>query len=387
MIDDSLLHWISDICSAGAVLGCIYTLLAAVLTIKFARRQPHIPKIKEPVTLLKPLCGSEPGSLARLSSFCRQNYESSIQLVFGTQDRNDRVIAVVESVGKAFPGADIDLEVDARAHGSNRKISNLVNMIPQARNDVLILSDSDIEVGPSYVSGMVGMLQQPGVGAVTCVYHGVPGAPGLWSQIAALSTNTQFLPNAVVAITCKLAKPCFGATIAMRRETLDGFGGFPALADTLADDFALGEAVRAGGLDVEVAPGSVGHACFHASASELFLHQIRSARTVRSIDPVGYAGSIITNPLPLALLAVMTGAGVGLLTVAAAVVCRLILCRAVESAFALPRQPYWLLPLCDLGEFAVYVASFFGGKVSWKGYRYRINADGTFVQDSQIGRS
>jgi ceramide glucosyltransferase len=310
-----------------------------------------------------------------------------VQIVFGTQDRSDRAIGVVEQLQAKFPDADIDLKVDARAHGSNRKVSNLANMTEMARHDLLVLSDSDIEVTPDYLDGVVATLQTPGVGAVTCVYHGLPGAPGLWPQIAALSTNTEFLPNAVVAMSFGLARPCFGSTIALRHETLNRIGGFESLADCLADDYALGEAVRATGQEVAVAPGSVGHACFHGTATELMLHQIRSAKTIKGIDPVGYVGSIITNPLPFALLGLIGGEAHGIVAVAAAIICRSILCLAVEKVYGLPRQPYWLIPLRDVMEFAVYVASFFGGKVSWKGYRYRVMADGTLVQDSHLGRS
>ena len=263
MGEESLLRWVADYCVAGAIIGCLYTVVATVLVVRFARRRPAGRQAREPVTLLKPLCGEEPGLLARLSPFCTQAYDAPIQIVFGAQDRADRAITVVAALKAKFPNVNIDLKVDGRPHGSNRKVSNLANMSTLAQHDVLVLSDSDIEVGPDYLDDVVAALQAPGVGAVTCLYHGVPGTSGLWPRIGALSTNTQFLPNAVVAMTFGLARPCFGSTIALRRETLNRIGGFPALADCLADDYALGEAVRAGGQEVAVAPGSVGHACFH----------------------------------------------------------------------------------------------------------------------------
>lgn len=381
-----LFHWLSDVCTAGAVLGCGYTLIAAVLAARFRHLFSRIAPVDEPVTLLKPLCGTEPDLARRLSSFCNQDYAAPVQIVFGVQDRADRAIEAVEEVKRAHPDVDISLETSSRTHGSNRKVSNLANMATRIRHEVLILSDSDIDVGRSYVADVVGSLQQPGVGAVTCLYHGVPGAPGLWPRIAALSINAQFLPNAVVAMSLGLAKPCLGATIALRAQTLNRLGGFAALADTLADDYALGEAVRAGGQDVAVVPGTVGHACFHADLRELFLHQVRAARTIRSIDPIGYIGSIITNPLPLALAGLLGGASGGVTAVAAAIACRMLLCFTVERSFGLPRQAYWLIPLRDLFESTVYLASFFVGKVSWKGHRYRVNADGTLLQDPHTGR-
>jgi ceramide glucosyltransferase len=387
MDDDTLLLWLQNMCVAGAVLGCAYTLLAAFLVARFKHLIGRRAAVAEPVTLLKPLCGDEPGLTARLESFLAQDYAAPVQVVLGVQDRADPAIAAVEALREAHPQANIALEVNGRNHGSNRKVSNLANMAVRIRHGIVVLSDSDIDVGPGYLGGVIATLQQPGVGAVTCLYHGVVGAPGLWPRMAALAINTQFLPNAVVAISLGLAKPCFGATIALRAETLKRLGGFPALADTLADDYALGEAVRAGGQEVAVAPGVVGHACFHASARELFLHQVRSARTIRTIDPVGYIGSIVTNPLPFALAALATGATGGVAALAAAIACRLLLCRGIEHSFGLSRQDYWLLPARDLFDFAVYTASFFAGKVSWKGYRYRVNQDGNLIEDSHTGRT
>ena len=150
-----------------------------------------------------------------------------------------------------------------------------------------------------------------------------------------MSINTYFLPNVVLARSIGLAQPCFGATIALRSETLDEIGGFHAFADCLADDYAVGEAVREAGYDVAIPPFSVGHVCFEQTAAELLRHQMRQSRTIRSIDPVGYAGAIITHPFALALLGTLLGSPVGLLVAALAVVCRTALTLAVERAFGL----------------------------------------------------
>jgi len=244
-----------------------------------------------------------------------------------------------------------------------------------------VLSDSDIEVGPTYLNDVVAELQRPGVGAVTCLYHGVAGA-GLWSRLSAMSINNYFLPNVVVARSLGLAQPCFGATIALRRETLDEIGSFDAFADCLADDFAMGEAVRAAGYTVAIPSFSVGHVCFEQSARELLRHQMRQSRTIRSIDPVGYAGAMITHPFALALLGALLGSPLGLLVAAFAVVCRTALTIAVERAFDLPRHQYWLLPVRDLIAFATFVSGFFGTPVSWRGSRYRVLSDGSVIQES-----
>ena len=376
-----LVLWIGNFCVAAATIGCVYTLVAAALSLRFRHtsREPTAPQPS--VTVLKPLCGREPDLFGRLMAFAHQDYDAPVQVVLGSQDRSDPAVDVARRLQAARPDVSIELMVDPRGYGTNRKVSNLINMATFARNDVVVLSDSDIEVGPTYLNDVVEELQKPGVGAVTCLYHGVAGG-GLWSRLSAMSINTYFLPNVVVARTLGLAQPCFGATIALRRETLAEIGGFQAFADCLADDYAVGEAVRAVGCDVAIAPFSVGHVCFERSATELLRHQMRQSRTIRSIDPVGYAGALITHPFALALIGALLGSSLGLLVAAFAVVCRTALTMSVERAFDLPRQQYWLVPFRDLMAFSTFVSGFFGTTVSWRGSRYRVLSDGSVVQES-----
>ena len=378
---DGLGLWIGNFCVAAATIGCLFAVIAAALALRFGQRNAGPSTPQPSVTILKPLCGREPDLCDRLLGFAHQHYDGPIQMVLGTQDRADPAIDVVKGVQAACPDLAIDLVVDPRAWGTNRKVSNLINMSAQARNDIIVLSDSDIEVGPTYLADVVAELQKPGVGAVTCLYHGIGGA-GLWSRLSAMSINNYFLPNVVVARSLGLAQPCFGATIALRRETLEEIGGFRAFADCLADDYAVGEAVRATGVDVAIPSFSVGHVCFERSARELLRHQMRQSRTIRSIDPVGYAGATITHPFALALLGALLGSPLGLLIAAIAVVCRTVQTMAVEHAFGLPRQPYWLVPFRDLVALTTFVSGFFGTTVSWRGSRYRVLADGSVVQES-----
>jgi ceramide glucosyltransferase len=387
LLSHSSIEWISDLCSAGATIGCFYLVIACVVVMRFGRRdgEPCPPRqYQSSVTILKPLRGEECGLFARLASFCQQQYPAPIQLLFGTQDHDDAAIAVVKRLQAAFPNENCELVVDPRDHGINRKVSNLANIAAKARNDVLVIADSDIDVKPDYLEQLLSPLQQPGVGAVTCPYHG-GAAGGPWSQLAALSINTHFLPDAVCAYKLGLTHPCFGATIGLRKEMLRRVGGFQAFADCLADDYALGEAIRNAGYDVVVVPFSVGHACLQRDAREFFQQRLRVARTIKAIDPLGYLGTIITHPLPLALVAAMLGSPNALLLAAIALVCRTGLCVVVERAFGIPRQPYWLLPCHDLSAFVIFVASFFGTSVNWRGCTYRVKANGTLLEDTDGG--
>ena len=382
MSADALILGLGNLCVAAATIGCVYALVAGVLALRFVHRPRHSAELPQPsVTILKPLCGQEPDLLARLLGFAHQSYAGATQIVFGSQHRTDPALDAVKRLQALRPDVAADVATEPRGFGSNRKVSNLINMMPLVRNDVIVLSDSDIEVGPTYLSDVVAELQKPGVGAVTCLYHGIAGE-GLWSRLSAMSINTYFLSNVVVARSMGLAQPCFGATIAMRRETLDEIGGFEAFADDLADDYEIGVAVRRAGYEVVIPPFSVGHVCFERTAPELVRHQMRQSRTIRTIDPVGYAGATISHPFALALIGAALGSPLGLLIAALAVVCRTLQSIAVERAFALERQPYWLIPFRDLIAFTTFVSGFFGTTVSWRGSRYRVLSDGSVVQSN-----
>ena len=384
MSADALILGLGNLCVAAATIGCIFALIAGALALRFARRQERAddqPQPQPSISILKPLCGQEPDLLARLLGFAHQCYTGPLQIVFGSQHRTDPAMDAVDRLKTLRPDLAIEVAVEPRGFGTNRKVSNLINMTPLAGNDVIVLSDSDIEVVPTYLADVVAELQKPGVGAVTCLYHGIAGE-GLWSRLSAMSINTYFLSNVVVARSMGLAQPCFGATIALRRETLEEIGGFEAFADDLADDYEIGAAVRKAGYQVAIPPFSVGHVCFERTAGELLRHQMRQSRTIRTIDPVGYAGATITHPFALALLGTVLGSPLGLLVAALAVVCRTVQTIAIERAFALERQPYWLIPFRDLIAFTTFVSGFFGTTVSWRGSRYRVLSDGSVVQES-----
>ena len=379
----ALLLSLCDICLATAILGCILNIIESALVLGFPGEEAGGPAAQPPVSVLKPLHGMEPDLSSRLAAFCRQDYGAPVQILCGTQDPAAPAAAVVQDIKAAFPDKTVELAVDPRSHGANRKVSNLINMLLRARHDIFVLSDSDIEVRPGYLRGVTALLASPRVGAVTCLYHGI-GGEGLWTRLSALAINSQFLPQAVTAVSLGLAKPCCGATIAMRRSTLDRIGGFGALADVLADDHAIGIAVRAAGYDVVTAPFLVGHRCFEGSLRQLLQHQLRVARTIRSIDPIAYAGTIVTHPWPLALLSLLSGRPVAVLVTLAALVARMMLCRCVEWRFGLPRQNYWLIPLQDVVAFVVYAASFFGATVHWRGADYRVTAEGTLLEGQDL---
>lgn len=371
-----------------AAIGCGYALAAAWTLRAYARRKGAPAATAAPsVTILKPLHGDEPGLFDTLSGFCAQRYPGPVQVVFGVADAGDPAAAVARAVIAAHPGLAADLVVDGRRHGANGKVSNLANMARAIRHEVVVLADSDMVVAPDYLARVVGALSEPGVGAVTCLYRGL-AVPGFWSRMAVLGIDHHFLPNAVFGLTLGLAEPCFGSTIALSRDTLGRIGGFEAFKDVLADDNAMGQAVRRLGLRVAVPARPVlGHVCAATGFKAVFRQDLRWSRTIRAVDPAGFAGSIVTNPLPLATIALVSG-GFGpipAVILTAALASRLAL-QVQGSRLTGARAGVWLGPLRDFLSFAVFLASFWPGSLDWRGHAFAVRADGTMASHDQTGR-
>jgi ceramide glucosyltransferase len=373
------------ICTCLAVIGSCYCVFAAMQIRRFFANERALPSVEAPfLTLLKPLCGPELGLEANIASFVEQDYPGPVQIVFGVQDAGDPAADVVRRAIETFPRADIDLIVDPHLHGANRKISNVINIHSKSRGEVVVLSDSDIRVGPTYLRQITSALHASGVGLVTCRYRGLP-VGGLWSRLAAAEINYRFLPSVLVGLRLGLAKPCFGSTIALRTGTLAQIGGFAAFADQLADDYAIGAAVRRLGLTVAIPPVVVDHVCSETSFRELVRRELRWANTIRLVDPIGFVGSVVTHPLPFAIAAVviagMGGASIGLslgvlvLTLACCFVVPLQFGRILGRGFV----PVLLAPVRDLLSFGIFLASFLASPVSWRGHRYRVRPDGTLT--------
>jgi ceramide glucosyltransferase len=358
---------------AGAAVA--YTLLAAWAAAGFGRGAAPIGP-PEPVSLLKPLHGAEPRLRDNLLTFLKQDWDAPIEMVAGVQRADDPAIAVVESL----PGA-IVLVRDATRHGGNAKVSNLVNMAPSASHDLVVLSDSDMAVPRDYLARLAGALGEPGVGAATCLYRG-RGDAGRWSVLAAAGISYHFLPQLLVGLKLGLARPGMGSTIALRAGTLAEVSGFMPFVDALADDYALGEAVRAQGLRVVVPAMMLTHGCDEPSLGAVWHHELRWAATILRINPGGQIGTILTYPVPLALIAMTAAPHAGAALLALAILARLLLWRVVDATArrlgggAERTASAWLLPWRDGLSFAVFVAAFFARSVDWRGARLKMEPSG-----------
>jgi ceramide glucosyltransferase len=378
----TVLWWLGLACLALSLCGAVYACAADFAVRRFLRRANPTPTSHPSVCILKPLHGDEPGLYDNLRSLCEQDYAGPVQMVFGVQNPNDPAIAVVRQLQAAFPASDLTLVIDPTAHGANRKVSNLINMAPRSWAEVIVVSDSDVRAGPQHLNEIVAALEQPKVGLVTCLYRG-RAVGGLWSTLAAMDVNYRFTPSVVMGLMLDIARPCLGPTMALRRGLLDEIGGFHRLSNLLADDYELGRAVREKGYDVVFPASLIEHVCPEASAREMLVHELRWARTVGLIEPVGYVGSAITHFLPLALIgAAFTGFPVWSLELLAAItMIRLSLIAHLSRTIGSGPAALWLAPLRDVLSFGVFVTAFLGDRVEWRGTRLRVRRDGAVIDD------
>ncbi|MDE2181991.1 MAG: bacteriohopanetetrol glucosamine biosynthesis glycosyltransferase HpnI [Alphaproteobacteria bacterium] len=364
-----------------ALAGALYTALTAILACRFRATPDKAAASLPPMSVLKPLHGDEPALDLNLETYFVQDYPAPYQLLFGVQSRSDAAIATVERLRARHPEVDATLVIDGRSHGTNAKVSNLVNMSASIRHGLVVVSDSDISVPPTYLRELAVALEPDTVGAVTCPYTGW-AARGAGSLFCAMGINFHFLPNALAGVALGLVTPCFGSTIAVKGAVLAEIGGFAAFANFLADDYEIGRAVRATGRRVPVAPPMVRHACGENSLSEWFSHELRWQRTTRVIAAAGHAGSIITYPIPLGLLgAILLGfSGFGVAVLATTVLSRVVLKWRLERHFGFDGGSFWMLPAADLLSFAIFLVSLFGGRVEWRGARLKVDHDGALLQ-------
>lgn len=337
-----------------------------------------------PLTVLKPLCGAEPGLDHSLRSFCEQEYAGGVQIVFGVQHPADPALAVLEGLKRDYPRLDLTVVVDSTRHGASAKVSNLINMMRAARHDWLVLADSDVCAPAGYLAAVAAPLADPTVGIVTCPYRGVP-RPGLWSLLGALFINDWFIPSVRVAALFGSRAFAFGATIALRRDALDAIGGFQAIADQLADDYRLGELTRRRGQRTVLSDVVVDTSVDERTFRQLTQHGLRWLRTIRVVRPAGYALSAVTFSLPMAVLGCVlagwTPVTLGLLT--ATVALRLLLHFAAQApgptGSAPPRYwtQLWAIPLADALGFALWCGAFVTREVQWRQGRYRVARDGS----------
>ncbi|HTW37380.1 MAG TPA: bacteriohopanetetrol glucosamine biosynthesis glycosyltransferase HpnI [Steroidobacteraceae bacterium] len=367
----------------AAAMG--YTIIAALAVVAWRLRwhgrrgrvlYQRVTPATPAVTVLKPLCGAEPELYPALRSLCEQSHEA-FQIVFGVRDASDTALPVVQRLQREYPARMLDVVIDARTHGSSLKVSNLINMMRAAHHDYLVLADADVQVPRDYLARVVAPLADPSVGIVTCPYRGLARG-GVWSALLASFINDWFMPSVLVAATFGSRAFAFGATIAMRRQTLAAIGGFAAIADQLADDYRLGELTRRLGLRTVLSDVLVETHVHEPSAAGLVRHELRWLRTIRAVRPGAYLLSFPSFGWPVAAVGCVLAGGTQATLVMLAIsgLARVLLhfaTRAVDYALA----ELWVLPFNDCLAFFLWGWGFVSRRVHWRATRYRVTRDGS----------
>jgi ceramide glucosyltransferase len=388
-----MMHSIVRIFQIVAVLGivssCTYYLLCLWSAAKFLRERKAADEATErrrgvrsslslpPISILKPLKGTEPEIYESFRSHCLQDYPE-YEIICGVNDPNDPAIDSVKALQREFPARRIQLVVSPKILGANVKVSNLAQMLTEARYDYLIVNDSDIRVEPDYLRRVTAPLADASVGMVTCLYRGVASAT-LGSRLEGLGISTDFCASVLTARQIEGGiRFGLGSTLAFRRAELEKIGGFASFVNYLADDYELGKRIAHLGLTVKLSDVVVETYLPAYRLQEFFAHQLRWARGVRDARAGGYAGLVFTFGLMWALVALAATRGSlwAWFALAVTLLLRLAVALVVGRHVLGDRQVLryaWLIPLRDLVGVAVWIASLGGHTVTWRGDRFRLD--------------
>jgi ceramide glucosyltransferase len=374
-----VLKIIETLAVVGAVSGIAYYALCLWSAARFLQALKTLDKSVrpiQPVSILKPLRGTDPEMYESFRSHCLQDYPE-YEIIFGVSAANDPAIQLAQQLKAEFPQRPIRLMVCPERLGSNTKVSNLAQMARQARHEYIIVNDSDIRVEPDYLRRVLAPLTDPKVGLVTCLYRGIANAT-LGSRLESLGISTDFAAGVLVAQTVEDGiRFGLGSTLAFRRRDLQAIGGFEALVDYLADDYQIGSRIAALGLKVKLSDVVVDTFLPRYTLRGFLDHQLRWARTVRDSRFWGYVGLGLTFGLPWALLALIFSRG-------AAWAWALLACTAVmRFAVAIVFGKYVLtdrqamrslalIPVRDLVAMLVWIVSFAGHRIVWRGDHFSL---------------
>src|SRR5215813_9783978 len=306
-----MLHHLPSIVAAGmAICGMGFYVLCLWSARAFRRvaRKPQ-PSFAPPVSILKPLRGVDPQMYESFRSHCIQDYPE-YEIIFGVSEADDPAVEAVHRLMLEFPQCQIQLVVCPNILGNNRKTSNLVQMLPQAQYDHLLINDSDIFVPPDYLRRVMTPFAGENVGMVTCPYRGI-AADTLGSKLESIGISTDFIAGVLAAREIEGGIHfALGSTLAISRPALEAIGGLRPLVDYLADDFELGCRIAKAGYKVVLADIVVETHLPAYNFRGFFEHQMRWARSTRDSRRMGYIGLLLTFSLPWAILAVLFAPGV-----------------------------------------------------------------------------
>ena len=326
------------------------------------------------ISILKPLAGLDEGLADNLRSFFEQDY-ADYELLFAVRHEWDPAVAVVRELMLEFPGVPSQLIVTGEPPYPHAKVFSLQCMLERCRNELVVMSDSDVRVGADFCRNLAAEFSDERLGLVTCPYRAVAGK-AFWSRLEAVGMNTDFHAGLFTAAMMEGTKFAVGPTIVARKHVLTSLGGMERVKDYLAEDFMLGRIAAELGFVVRMSAYVVEHRIGSESMLDNFSHRLRWARTSRRSRPWGYIGQFFTHPLPVGLLMCLILHG-SLRLAAITLLLRVSAAWMVSERILRAGVPWLLLPLQDLLGFAFWIAGFFGKSINWRGQRYTLNRDGT----------
>jgi ceramide glucosyltransferase len=373
----------------GTLTSTAYVLLVCLGVVRFSRRRRAelaLCGFTPPVSILKPLHGLEPKLEENLESFFRQDYPE-FELIFCARRADDPGLALARRLAERYPRVPVRVLTCGEPQWTNAKLYSLERMWTHARHELLIISDSDVRVGESYLREVVKPFRDVRVGLNTCIYRGLP-AGGFWTQIEALGMSVEMTAGVLVAEMMEGMKFALGPTMVVRKECLQALNGFGFMADYCADDYILGNSIADSGMKVALSHHSVEHVVVHHSFAASFEHQVRWMRSTRFSRPKGHLGSLLTYALPYGVLGMIAGLAAGRPDLGVALLVWAVANRILQSILAgyvvagdrnaLVRC--WLFPIRDLLGGALWVASYFSSRINWRGEAYRLVRGGRMLR-------
>jgi len=360
--------------AAGPLVYCVLATLAAV---RFFRRERTrvLPEFAPGISILKPVYGVDFGTYENFASFCRQEYPD-YEILFAVNDEADLAVPLIRRIMAEFPERKIRLFVGAENLGANRKVNNLVRLTGEARNDVVVLTDGDVRVGPHFLREVVAPLADRKTGLVTCFYRGI-AEKNVWAEMEAVGGASDFFAGVLMAGWTEGISFALGAANATTKEWLGKIGGFEAIAGTLADDYELGNRIAKAGGQIVLSREPVWTMYPAQALGGFWDHQMRWARTVRLCRPLSYVGLLFTQGLAWVVLAAIVAPAkwIAVAYLLAYLVLRFAMAWTVGIWGVeddVLRRKFWLIPLRDAIHFVVWLASFGSNKVRWSNVDYAI---------------
>jgi ceramide glucosyltransferase len=366
----------------------IYNLFSLFCVLEFfGHKKQEIKNLPHaPVSIMKPIKGIDPEIRENLESFCRQDYPE-YEVLLGFTELNDNAITVARDIAALHPDSNVRIITSNKNLGTNNKVSNLQGILEASNYPLIAISDSDMRVDPGYLRKIVGeYYSNENVGLITSLYK-ISNPATVGTALESLTVALDFIPSVLVARRLEGITFGLGASMLLSKKALEDIGGFSAIADYLADDYQIGNRLWKKGYKIILSDYVIEDIAGNMTLTEYFIHQIRWARTYRACRPKGFLGYGITHlfPFSLLLLILLGPTTLSLLIISAVITLRFTLSFILYKKVICSRK--WLkwlvlIPLKDLLSFWIWLWSFMGSKVFWRGRYYKILKGGVIKEKS-----